>query len=111
MEAYSKEFRRDVLRACDSGKGTREVAVAFKVSESWIRRIKQVRRELGRTAPRTTRRRIPKWHAESERIASIVSKEPDLTLSELQSKLKTKLSLTTLCVALRELKLTFKKKS
>lgn len=111
MEAYSKEFRRDVLRACDSGKGTREVAVAFKVSESWVRRIKQVRRESGRTAARTTRRRIPKWHAEAERIASIVSKQPDLTLSELQSKLKTKLSVSTLCVALRELKLTFKKKS
>jgi hypothetical protein len=27
MEAYSKEFRRDVLRACDAGGGTREVAL------------------------------------------------------------------------------------
>ena len=34
MEAYSKEFRRDVLRACDAGEGTRAVAVRFDVSES-----------------------------------------------------------------------------
>ena len=45
MEAYSKEFRRDVLRACDAGGGTREVALKFDVSESWVRRIKQERRE------------------------------------------------------------------
>src|SRR3954466_1043502 len=36
MEAYSKEFRRDVLRACDAGGGTREVALKFDVSESWV---------------------------------------------------------------------------
>ncbi len=33
MEPNSKEFRRDVLRACDSGKGTRAVALEFDVSE------------------------------------------------------------------------------
>ena len=59
MEAYSKEFRREVLRACDSGMGTRDVALKFGVSESWVRRIKQERRELGKTAPSTTRRREP----------------------------------------------------
>ena len=48
MEAYSKEFRRDVLRACDAGGGTREVALKFDVSESWVRRIKQERREQGK---------------------------------------------------------------
>jgi uracil-DNA glycosylase len=34
MDAYSKEFRRDVLAACDAGGGTREVALRFGVSES-----------------------------------------------------------------------------
>ena len=27
MEAYSKEFRRDVLVACDAGEGTRSFAI------------------------------------------------------------------------------------
>ncbi|QDS98865.1 hypothetical protein [Adhaeretor mobilis] len=39
MLAYSKEFRREVLAACDAGGGTREVALRFDVSESWVRRI------------------------------------------------------------------------
>ena len=47
MKAYSMEFRRDVLTACDAGGATREVAVRFCVSESWVRRIKQDRRETG----------------------------------------------------------------
>jgi transposase len=47
MEAYWKEFRRDALRACDAGGGTRDVALKFDVSESWVRRIKQERREQG----------------------------------------------------------------
>ena len=34
MEAYSKEFRRDVLAAVDAGRGTGEVATLFGVSES-----------------------------------------------------------------------------
>ena len=51
MEAYSKEFRRDVLAACDAGEGTRSVALRFDVSESWVRRIKQERREQGKVAP------------------------------------------------------------
>ena len=50
MEAYSKEFRRDVLAACDFGEGTRLIALRFKVSESWVRRIKQERREQGKLA-------------------------------------------------------------
>lgn len=43
MEAYSKEFRRDVLGACDAGEGTRAVALRFGASESWVRRIPQER--------------------------------------------------------------------
>jgi transposase len=111
MEPYSKEFRRDVLRACDSGKGPRAVALEFDVSESWVRRIKQERRETGKVAPLSKRRRIPKWHAEAQQIASIMKRQPDLTLSELQSKLATSLARSTLCVALKHLKLTLKKKS
>ncbi len=51
----------EVLAACDQGGGTRDVATRFKVSESWVRRIKPERRELNKTAPLLTRRRIPLW--------------------------------------------------
>ena len=107
MEAYSKEFRRDVLRACDAGEGTRAVALRFDVSESWVRRIKQQRRETGKTAPLTTRARTPGWHCIQDDIRRIVKEQPDLTLAEL----KEELGVSTLCIALQKMKLTLKKKS
>lgn len=111
MQAYSREFRRDVLAACDEGGGTREVALRFNVSESWVRRILQRRREGGVTAPRTTRNRQPKWHSISDEIKRVVAEQPDLTLSELKDELGTELSESTLCRALQRLRLTLKKKS
>ena len=92
MRAYSKEMRREVLSACDAGEGTRAVALRFGCSESWVRRVKQVRREQGKTAPATTRRRVPEWAVYRERIEQIIAKTPDITLQELKDKLQTKLS-------------------
>ena len=110
-KAYSKEFRREILSACDEGLGTREAAVRFKVSESWVRRIKQERRELGKTAPLTTRKRTPEWAVYTDQIIEIFSARPDTTLNELKSELGTELSTKTLCIACQQLRLTFKKKS
>ena len=111
MKAYSPEFRRDVLIACDEGGGTQAVALRFRVSESWVRRIKQQRRELGKIAPLRTKNRTPKWMAEADRIRQAIEEKPDRTLVELKAHLKTELSIQTLCRALKALKLTFKKKS
>ncbi len=72
MKAHSREMRRDVLAACDRGQGTREVAVLFRVSESWVRRVKQDRREQGKLAPCTTRRRIPRWAPYAEPIQLVL---------------------------------------
>ena len=109
--AYSKEMRRDVLAACDAGEGTRAVALRFRYSESWVRRVKQERRELGKTAPCTTRRRTPKWERYREQIHGLIAAQPDMTLRELKEALGTDLSRSALCVALKKLKLTLKKKS
>jgi transposase len=111
MVSYSKEMRREVLAACDRGEGTRAVALRFKCSESWVRRVKQERRELGKTAPLLTRRRTPKWEPLRERMLAIMAQRPDLTLQELKDELETDLSRSTLCVALAKLRLTLKKKS
>ena len=109
--SYSAEFRKQVLAACDAGGGTREVALRFEVSESWVRRIKQERRESGKTAPCRTRNRVPKWQRDADRIRELVDAKPDLTLSELKAELGTELSESTLCRALQRLGLTLKKKS
>jgi len=109
--SYSAEFRKQVLAACDAGGGTREVALRFEVSESWVRRIKQQRRASGKTAPCRTRNRVPNWLREADRIRELVEASPDLTLGELKQELGTDLSESTLCRALQRLKLTLKKKS
>lgn len=61
MKADSKEFRRDVLAACDAGLETLEVAHQFRVSTSSVRRIQQERRESGKVALATTRQRGHVW--------------------------------------------------
>jgi transposase len=109
--AYSKEFRAQVLAACDRGLGTQAVALKFEVCESWVRRIKQERREYGKLGPATKRRRTPKWACEAELIRVAMEKTPDLTLEELQLELATSLSRSTLCRALQAMKLSLKKKS
>jgi len=114
MEAYSKEFRRDVLAACDVGGGTREVALRFDVSESWVRRIKQERRERGKVAPETTRNRRKTWEPYVEWLLSKLDRHPDIYLRELQAaayeELGWQVSDVTLSRACRALKRTRKKR-
>ena len=63
MDSYSAKCRGEVLAACDANEGTRVIALRFQVSESWVRRIKQQRRETGQVAPKTAAPRQPKWQA------------------------------------------------
>lgn len=88
MQAYSKEFRRDVLAGCDAGGGTKEVSLQFGVSESWVRRIKQQRRETGQIAPKTTRNRRPRWQPWAEWLIAAVAATPDAYLRELKVRLQ-----------------------
>ncbi len=114
MEAYSKEFRRDVLSACDAGEGTRSVALRFDVSESWVRRIKQERREQGKVAPLATRRRRKVWEPYAEWLLAKLDERPDAYLRELQAAAQAELgwevSDVTLSRACRALRRTRKKR-
>ena len=114
MEAYSTERRGEVLAACDGDEGTRVIAVRFKVSESWIRKIKQQRRETGQVAAKTAAPRQPKWHAWADWLVAKIAARPDIYLRELQAALKQELGeevcLMTICSACRELKQSRKKR-
>jgi transposase len=109
MKPYSDEFRREVLAACDEERSTREVATEFNVSESWVRRVKQERRELNKVAPCLTRRRTPLWAPLADRMWEAIRHRPDLTLRGLKAELQAELSVQTLCTALKRLRLTVKK--
>ena len=114
MKAYTAEFRGEVLAACDANEGTHDVAVRFKVSESWVRRIQQQRRETGQIAPKTAAPRQPKWQAWAEWLVAKITARPDSYLRELQAELKQErgeeVSLMTICAACRALEQSRKKK-
>lgn len=114
MEAYSAVFRGEVLAACDANEGTQAVALRFNVSESWVRRIKQQRRETGQIAPRTAAPRLPKWQAWADWLVAKIAARPDIYLRELQAELKEErgdeVCLMTICNACQALEQSRKKR-
>ena len=114
MKPYTAEFRGEVLAACDANEGTHDIAVRFNVSESWVRRIKQQRRETGQIAPKTAAPRQPKWQAWAEWLVAKITARPDSYLRELQAELKhergEEVSLMTICAACRALDQSRKKR-
>jgi transposase len=108
MKAYSMDLRGRVIAACDDGEPTKVVAKRFGVSRAWVRRLKQHRRERGDIIPRTgggsRGRKIDR-----ERLAELVKQQPDATLVELRDRLGVAVTPWSICKALRELKLTYKK--
>src|SRR5215831_14577683 len=89
MRAYSVDLRQRVLAACDDGMGTAEAAETFAVSASWVRRIKQRRREGGEVAPRARGRTgpVPVLAAHRDRLAELARAAPDLTPAEYRDRL------------------------
>ena len=59
MKPYAVDLRERVLADSDAEMGTLVVAVKYKVSLAWVRRLKQQRREMGQIAPRQPRPRQP----------------------------------------------------
>src|SRR5262249_56646673 len=110
MRAYSMDLRVRVLADCDAGMGTRVVATKYRVSESWVRRLKQRRREQGEISPRPRPASPPKWLPHAEQLRELVRVQPDATLEELRQRLGITIRIPTLSRALRALQLTFKKR-
>ena len=113
MEPIAVEIRAEILAACDAGEGTRIVAVRYGVSESWVRRVKQQRRESNQLGPMTAAPRQPEWKEWADWLVAKVTARPDIYLRELQAELKAErgeeVCLMTICNACRALELTRKK--
>jgi transposase len=112
MRAYSQDLRERVLSDCDAGMLTIDVATKYRVSQSWVRRLKQRRRVTGSILPKKQRYgQLPKWTEHAEKLAKLVRDTPDITLEELRAKLPIDLSVATVWRALKALGLSLKKKS
>jgi transposase len=114
MEPYDAEFRGEVLAACDTNEERRLIALRFNVSEAWVRRIQQQRRETGQVAPKKAAPRQPKWHAWADWLVKKIADRPDIYLRELQAELKQEcgeeVCLGTICAACRALDQSRKKR-
>lgn len=111
MKAYSIDLRQRIFADCDAGMEVRQVALKYNVSESWIRRLRQRRRETGETAPRQRKSRPPQWLPYTEALQQFIAERPDATLVEIKAELGIPLSIPTLSRALIALRYSFKKKS
>jgi transposase len=88
MKPYSMDLRERVLADCDAGLPTGAVAATYRVSASWVRRLKQRRRDTGAVAPRVSRPGPkPSWDGYADRLRDAVRRTPDATLEELRSQL------------------------
>jgi len=108
-KTYSQDLRDRVLAAYDRGMKTKAIAEMFSVSPAWARRVKQCRRETGRTTP------LPRGGAmyvkiDRERLMALVEEQPDATLRELRDRLGVQCTEAAICFALKRLGLSFKKK-
>jgi transposase len=110
--SISIDLRKRILKACDRGLGTQEVAARFDVSTSFVRKLKQRRRETGRieALPRHSGPK-PKLQAHEERLRALIAEQPDATLAELRARLGVAVELSTLWYTIDRLGLTFKKNS
>ena len=107
MRAYSMDLRARALLDSDAGMQAADVAAKYRVSGSWVRRLKQRRRETGEVAPRVQRHgrrcmREPHLHT----VAALIAAHPDRTLAELKDALATPASVPTVWRAVRALGLT-----
>lgn len=110
MKAYSMDLRVRVLKDCDGGLGTQAVAPKYAVRESWVRRLKQRRRQTGRVAPVEQRHGPrPAWEPHVDRIRAAVRDAPDLTLEEYRARWALPVSVSALARARAALRLTRKK--
>ena len=110
MAPYSKDLRTRILEDSDSGMASKDVAAKYRVSRSWVDRVKQRRRETGEVAPR--RQTVFKKQAlagQEDRLRALVAATPDRTLAELRDALPSSASLSSVWRALDRLKLTVKK--
>ena len=109
MKSYSSDLRLRALEDCDAGVGTKAVAAKCRISPAIVRRWKQRRRENGELGPRKRPGRPRR--IDRQAVAAAVQAQPDATLRELRDALGLKCALQTLHGILRELGLSFKKKS
>lgn len=107
--AYSQDLRNKVLRASERGMTNPAIASAFGVSEAWVRRVAQRRRENNESVPRPMGgKRFEK--IDRLRLAQLIARHPDATLVELRQALGIICALSAIGAAVKKAGFSFKKR-
>lgn len=114
MKALSLDLRERIVKAFDSGEGTRaQVAKRFDVSDAMVKKLLRQRRRTGEIGPQFHRCKgvKPKIGPEDlERLRQMVEDQPDLTLRELHEALGVACTIATVHNALKRIGMTYKKR-
>jgi transposase len=114
MRPYSLDLRTRVLAAVEAHEGSwRVIARRFRVSLTFVAGLIQRQRHTGDVAPKPHGGGHPPAldEAARQRLRQLVQEQPDATLAELRQQLGLSCSLMAVWRALRQLKITRKKKS
>lgn len=88
-KAYSEDLRRRVVATVEGGRSCRETAALYQVSPAFVIRLLARWRTSGSVAASSVRGHKPRVLAGREDwLREWVAAEPDITLAELQEKLK-----------------------
>lgn len=107
---YSQDLRDRVIAACDRAMKTKQVADLFGVSPSWVRRVKQRRREHGETSPRPATPIVRSIKVDRAKLRELVEAHPDATLVELRELLGVQCAESSIWRALSAMGYSFKKR-
>ena len=107
---YEQDLRERVLAAYDRGMTTKVIAEVFAVSAAYARRVKQVRREQGRTSPLPMGGvRVVK--VDLGELRTLHEQQPDATIPELHERFGAgRCSVSAIGAALLRLGLSYKKR-
>lgn len=113
MRTLSVDLRERILASYDQKEGTRdEIAERYCVSLGMVKKLLQQRRHTGDIAPRHHRSGRKPMIKEShrQRLRTLLSKKPDLTLKELRQAVALECSLPAIHYVLAGMGLTYKKR-
>jgi transposase len=111
MKTLPVEFRHRVIALTADGKTTSEIAKVLGTSDTWVRSIKALHKAGQPIEPKSrANKRKSLAEREGDRIRARVAVKPGSTLEDLKRDLKLETTIPNLWLALKQLKISLKKK-
>lgn len=111
MKTLPAEFRHRVVALTDDGRTTGEIAEVLGTSATWVRSIKALHKAGQSIEPKSrANKRTSLAEREGDRLRAQVAAKPGSTLEDLKRDLGLDTTIPNLWLALKQLKISLKKK-